>query len=79
MKEAILAYFFLLVEADHRHTIESLDDRVEKWILDTFEIAGAAKYLGILVFWLVGTTALNAAFLKRAVFGVGSVDDDGEE
>ena len=41
--------------------------------------AGAAKYLGILVFWIVGTIALNAAFLKRAAFGVGSVDDDGEE
>jgi hypothetical protein len=38
VKEAILAYFFLLVEADHGYTIESLDDRVEKWILDTFEI-----------------------------------------
>ncbi len=41
--------------------------------------AGAAKYLGILVFWVAGTIALNAAFLKRAVFGVGSVDDDGEQ
>ncbi len=38
VKEAILAYFFLLVEADHGHTIESLDDRVEKWISDTFGI-----------------------------------------
>ena len=46
------------------------------WFLPT---AGAAKYLGILVFWIVGTIALNAAFLKRAAFGVGSVDDDGEE
>ena len=41
--------------------------------------AGAAKYLGILVFWVAGTIALNAAFIKRAVFGVGSVDDDGEQ
>jgi hypothetical protein len=38
VKEAILAYFLLLVEADHGHTVESLDDRVEKWILDTFGI-----------------------------------------
>ena len=33
-----MAYFFLLVEAGHGHTIESLDDRVEKWISDTFGI-----------------------------------------
>jgi hypothetical protein len=38
VKEAILAYFFLLVEADQEHTVESLDDRVEKWISDTFGI-----------------------------------------
>jgi hypothetical protein len=37
--------------------------------------AGAAKYLGMSVFWIIGTLALNAAFIKRAVFGVGSVDD----
>lgn len=41
--------------------------------------AGVLEYLGILVFWAIGTIALNAAFIKRAVFGVGSVDDDGEE
>ena len=41
--------------------------------------AGAAKYLGMSVFWIIGTLALNAAFIKRSVFGVGSVDDgDGE-
>ena len=33
-----MAYFFLLVEADQEHTVESLDDRVEKWISDTFGI-----------------------------------------
>jgi hypothetical protein len=41
--------------------------------------AGVAQYLGILAFWVVGSIALNAAFIKRAVFGVGSVDDDGEQ
>ena len=41
--------------------------------------AGAVKYLGILVFLVAGTIGLYAAFIKRAVFGVGSVDDDGEQ
>jgi hypothetical protein len=41
--------------------------------------AGVLEYLGILVFWAIGTIALNAAFIKRAVFGVGSVDDGDAE
>ena len=38
VKEALLAYFFLLVEADQGYTMGSLDDRVEEWLSDTFGV-----------------------------------------
>jgi len=36
VKEALLAYTFLLVEKDKGYNEERLDDRIEKWLLDTF-------------------------------------------
>ena len=36
VKEALLAYTFLLVEKDKGYDEERLDDRIEKWLLDTF-------------------------------------------
>ena len=36
VKEALLAYVFLHVEAGKRYNEEQLDDRIEGWLLDTF-------------------------------------------
>jgi hypothetical protein len=36
VKEALLAYTFLLLESDNNYDEEGLDDRVEGWLLDTF-------------------------------------------
>ena len=36
VKEALLAYTFLLVENDRGYNEESLDDRIEGWLMDTF-------------------------------------------
>ena len=36
VKEALLAYIFLLVESGKRYNEEQLDDRIEGWLLDTF-------------------------------------------
>jgi hypothetical protein len=37
VKEALLAYTFLLVDQE-RHNHESLDRRIEEWLLDTFDV-----------------------------------------
>ena len=37
VKEALLAYTFLLVDQQH-HDYESLDRRIEEWLLDTFDV-----------------------------------------
>ena len=37
VKEALLAYTFLLVDNEH-HDYESLDRRIEKWLLDRFDV-----------------------------------------
>ena len=39
VKEALLAYTFLLVEPDKQHSHESLDIRIEEWLQETFGIA----------------------------------------
>ena len=39
VKEALLAYTFLLVEPDKQHSHESLDQRIEEWLQETFGIA----------------------------------------
>nr|AIF05988.1 hypothetical protein [uncultured marine group II/III euryarchaeote KM3_18_D06] len=36
VKEALLAYTFLLVEQDKGYNEERLDERIEEWLLDTF-------------------------------------------
>ncbi len=36
VKEALLAYTFLLVENDRGYNEEALDDRIEGWLMDTF-------------------------------------------
>jgi hypothetical protein len=36
VKEALLAYIFLHVEAEKRYNEEQLDDRIEGWLMDTF-------------------------------------------
>ena len=38
VKEALLAYTFLLVDQDGHHTRESLDQRIEAWLQDTFSV-----------------------------------------
>ena len=38
VKEALLAYSFLLVEADKKYDMGALDDRIEEWISDTFDV-----------------------------------------
>ena len=38
VKEALLAYTFLLVDKDGKHDKKSLDMRIEKWLLDTFAV-----------------------------------------
>jgi hypothetical protein len=38
VKEALLAYTFLLVDKDGKHDKKSLDVRIEKWLLDTFAV-----------------------------------------
>ena len=35
-KELLLAYFMLYIERDHDYTMEELDERVEKWLLEQF-------------------------------------------
>ena len=37
VKEALLAYTFLLVDQEH-HNYESLDRRIEEWLLNTFDV-----------------------------------------
>jgi hypothetical protein len=37
VKEALLAYTFLLVDQKN-HDYESLDQRIEQWLLDTFDV-----------------------------------------
>ena len=39
VKEALLAYTFLLVEPDKQYSPESLDSRIEEWLQDTFSVA----------------------------------------
>ncbi len=36
VKEALLAYAFLLIESDNNYNEKGLDDRIEQWLLDTF-------------------------------------------
>ncbi|HJL59250.1 MAG TPA: DUF3754 domain-containing protein, partial [Candidatus Thalassarchaeaceae archaeon] len=36
VKEALLAYTFLLIESDNNYNEKGLDDRIEQWLLDTF-------------------------------------------
>ncbi len=36
VKEALLAYIFLLLESDNNYDEEKLDDRIEGWLLDSF-------------------------------------------
>lgn len=36
VKEALLAYTFLLIENENRYNEKTLDDRIEGWLLDTF-------------------------------------------
>ena len=36
VKEALLAYIFLHIEAEKRYNEEQLDDRIEGWLMDTF-------------------------------------------
>ena len=36
VKEALLAYTFLLLECDKNYDEEGLDDRIEGWLLDSF-------------------------------------------
>ena len=38
VKEALLAYTFLLVDKDGKHDKKSLDMRIEKWLLDSFAV-----------------------------------------
>jgi hypothetical protein len=38
VKEALLAYAFLLVESDQKYDMAGLDDRIEEWIQDTFDV-----------------------------------------
>ena len=38
VKEALLAYAFLHIEADQGYTMGSLDDRVEEWLSETFSV-----------------------------------------
>jgi hypothetical protein len=38
VKEALLAYAFLLVESDKKYDMGALDDRIEEWISDTFDV-----------------------------------------
>ena len=39
VKEALLAYTFLLVEPDKQYSPESLDSRIEEWLQETFSVA----------------------------------------
>jgi len=38
VKEAFLAYAFLLVESDQAYDMTGLDDRIEAWLMDTFGV-----------------------------------------
>ena len=38
VKEALLAYAFLHYDTDCQHNEKSLDDKIEKWLLDTFAV-----------------------------------------
>ena len=38
VKEAFLAYSFLLLEADKKHDSGALDDRIEGWLQETFDV-----------------------------------------
>jgi hypothetical protein len=38
VKEAFLAYSFLRLEADKKHDSGTLDDRIEEWLQDTFDV-----------------------------------------